>query len=128
MEAAMADKCSGREFQGHASEGRTTPLVLRGRNFILLGRPSAYLLAVRSDPGEWSVAVLEVAEARRRRGAASALLARLIDQVPGCSISLLVESTNGSARRLYERAGFTPVVPAAPAPEGFVEMRREAGR
>ncbi len=103
-------------------------VVTRGRVFVAVEAPGrGYLLAMRFDVSRWWIADLEVAEAYRRHGVGSALVARLIDEEAPSSVGLFVEVSN-PARRLYARHGFVVVAATHPCPPGFVEMHREAGR
>jgi ribosomal-protein-alanine N-acetyltransferase len=52
------------------------------------------------------VAELVVAPRARRRGHASALLATLLGEHPGATVTLTVAADNTAARSLYERFGF----------------------
>jgi ribosomal-protein-alanine N-acetyltransferase len=54
------------------------------------------------------VAELVVAPGARRRGHASSLLARLLGERPGATLTLTVAPDNTAARSLYDRFGFEP--------------------
>jgi ribosomal-protein-alanine N-acetyltransferase len=80
--------------------------------------PVGYLLAVDGGPsvpdvdpipaGRSTVHVAElvVVPSARRQGHASALLATLLSEHPGATVTLTVDPENGAARSLYDRFGF----------------------
>ena len=128
--ATPADSTALRALQEHLDSPAPALLdaVLSGTLGELLvavaDAPVGYLLAVDSGPPTpltttpsldgtagldgptVHVAELVVTPTARRRGHASSLLARLLGEHPGATVTLTVAPDNTAARSLYDRFGF----------------------
>ncbi len=77
--------------------------------------PSSYIhgfVIARCGPDEWEVENVAVAADQRRRGLANALLRKLLQeaqQAGATSVLLEVRERNSSARKLYEKLGFSEI-------------------